>query len=98
MTIVIHADADSAEWIELKYNLMDKYKMADNSDSQFILGMKIERDGKSLKITQQLQINKVLNEFNMADCKPKSTPSEVSKLTKGDCPQTDDEIAEMKSV
>jgi hypothetical protein len=34
----------------------------------------------------------------MADCKPKSTPSEVSKLTKADCPQTDEEIAEMKSV
>ena len=96
--IAIHSPADCNQWNRLKSQLMAKYKMTDNSESQFILGMKIERNDRSLTITQQLQVSKVLSEFNMSDCKSKNTPSEVLKLTKADCPQTAEETEAMKSV
>lgn len=98
--IVIHSSNDNNEWNELKKNLMNTYKMKDNSnkDTQLILGMRIIRDSNSLKISQELQINKALKEFNMENCKEKFTPSEILKLTEADCPQTDEETLKMKNI
>ena len=96
--VIIHSANDNNEWKQLKAKFMAKYKMTDNKNAQFILGMKLERASDSLTITQELQINKVLKQFNMEDCKMKSTPSEVLKLTAADCPTTEQDKSAMQSV
>lgn len=96
--IVIHSPQDNDEWCELKMNFMKKYKIKDNRSANFILGMKIERGINSLKISQELQVNKVLKQFDMINCKSRDTPSEIAKLTQVDCPTTEVEIMKMKQL
>jgi Reverse transcriptase (RNA-dependent DNA polymerase)/gag-polypeptide of LTR copia-type/GAG-pre-integrase domain/Integrase core domain len=94
--IVIHSPQDNAEWDKLKEQFKNKYKIKDNKNSNFILGMRIERGGNSLKISQPLQIDKVLKEFEMDNCKSKDTPSELLKLSEADCPITEDDKLKME--
>jgi hypothetical protein len=79
-------------------NFMKKYKIKDTRSANFILGMKIERGVNSLKISQELQVNKVLKQFDMINCKSRDTPSEIAKLTQVDCPTTEVEIMKMKQL
>ena len=86
--IVIHSREDNDEWNKLKQNFEQKYKVKDNTNSNFLLGTKIERGNKSMRITQELQIAKTLKQFDMENCKAKGTPSETLRLTQSDCPST----------
>ena len=86
--IVIHSREDNDEWNKLKQNFEQKYKVKDNTNSNFLLGTKIERGNKSMRITQELQIAKTLKQFDMENCKAKGTSSETLRLTQSDCPST----------
>lgn len=75
--------------------------MKDIGEAHYILGMKITRDRLNGKLwmDQELYINNVLKKFNMSDCKPVSTPVDVNqKISKELCPQTEEEIDEMKKI
>lgn len=69
-----------------KKQLKDEFKMNDLCPSNHILGMKITRnlDGK-FTLDQSSYIKKILDKFNMSDCKPCQTPMEVGlKLEKSE--------------
>ena len=74
---------------KLKGLLSSAFKMKDLGTAWKILGMKIKRDLKNVKLwlTQTKYANKVLARFNMEDCKPISTPlAPHFKLSSTFCP------------
>ncbi|GKF15117.1 retrovirus-related pol polyprotein from transposon TNT 1-94 [Tanacetum coccineum] len=61
---------------KLKAQLAREFKMKDLGPANKILGMQIHRDRVSRKIwlSQKSYVKKILQRFNMQDCKPISTP------------------------
>lgn len=69
-----------------KKKLMEEFDMNDLGTAHHILGMKIEKtaDGR-FTLDQSSYIKKILDKFNMSDCKASKTPLEVGiKLEKED--------------
>lgn len=69
----------------LKHQLMSEFKMTDNGEAKFVLGMEIERDRVSgtISVCQRKYIRDVLDRFGMSDCNPVSTPVDINqKLSK----------------
>ena len=64
-----------------KASLCKKFDMIDQGEVHYILGMSIkrERDTKTLYISQQSYQEKVLERFEMENCKPVSTPLEPGR-------------------
>jgi len=86
---------------KLKESLHSEYEMKDLGEAKFVLGIEIERDRtrRVIYLNQQQYIENVLERFNMSECKPASTPMDVSvRLTKSQAPATDNEKQEMASV
>ena len=70
--------ADIVKHFKSKYSIKEQ-------PADWWLGLKVDHDRVkgTLKISQEQQIRKVLEQFNMSDCKPASTPAEPnSKLIK----------------
>jgi hypothetical protein len=99
LIILYHKD-DEKEWLECKKELIRAFKMKDLNDAEWILGIRITRDraSRTIKLDHEIQINKTLDNFQMSDCKVVATPSEVRKLTKADCPSTQQQKDEMSKV
>lgn len=71
----------------IKEKLMEEFDITDLGTADCVLGMKIIRthDGNIL-LNQSSYIKRILEKFNMFNCKPAATPMEVGlKLQKGDC-------------
>ena len=64
-----------------KEALCRRFKMDDRGEAHYLLGMLIKRDrkAKTLSISQQSYIEKVLKRFGMEFCKPIATPLESGK-------------------
>lgn len=62
-----------------KNYLMNRFCMTDLKDIKLFLGIRIMREENKITLDQSAYIRIILNKFNMADCKPISTPLE-SKL------------------
>ena len=64
-----------------KASLCKKFDMIDQGEVHYILGMSIkrDRDTKTLYISQQSYLEKVLERFEMENCKPVSTPLEPGR-------------------
>lgn len=85
----------------IKERLRSAFKMTDNGEARFILGMHIERDRRAgiIKIHQHKYLKEVLERFHMADCNPVSTPADTNvKLTKEMAPTDAAERREMETV
>ena len=68
-----------------KKDMQKRFEMQDLGEASHILGIKIsrEREKRILRISQQNYLEKVLERFQMKDCKPVATPIEPdNKLTK----------------
>ena len=67
---------DTSQIAQLKRALKKQYKMTDLGPVQRFLGLRITRDCsvQTIDIDQEEYIQSVLEHFNMADCKPASTP------------------------
>ena len=79
----------------LKRKLAKSFTMKDLGAAKQILGMRITRDMKNLKLTlfQGEYIEKVLQRFRMQNEKPVSTPlANHFKLSKETCPETQEKI------
>jgi hypothetical protein len=89
---------DTAEWNHYKAQLSQKYTIKDLGNAEWILGMKITRDRSKriLCLDQEVYINKVLQLFNMNECKSSHTPEELEKLSDKDCPKKEEEKEHMK--
>nr|GEV47690.1 hypothetical protein [Tanacetum cinerariifolium] len=86
---------------KLKAQLAREFEMKDLGPANKILGMQIYRDRVSRKIwlSQKSYVRKILQRFNMQDCKPISTsfPTNV-KLSSKMSPSSEKEMMEMSRV
>ncbi|GJS36660.1 retrovirus-related pol polyprotein from transposon TNT 1-94 [Tanacetum coccineum] len=86
---------------KLKAQLAREFKMKDLGPANKILGMQIHRDRVSRKIwlSQKSYVKKILQRFNMQDCKPISTPFATNiKLSSKMSPSSEKERMEMSRV
>ena len=65
----------------LKKIIADKFKIRDLGPIKFILGIKVEREGESLFLSQENYISTILDRFGMTNCKLSATPMPI-KLEK----------------
>ena len=75
--------------------------MKDMSKATYILRVKIDRDRskKLLFLSQETYIKRILERFNMSDCKPMATPiSKGQTLSLKMCPKTPEELKAMARV
>ena len=59
---------------EVKCELKLKFKMSDFGKLSYFLGIQFKFEGNSVKMTQSLYLQKILERFGMQDCKPRKTP------------------------
>ncbi|GJT46274.1 retrovirus-related pol polyprotein from transposon TNT 1-94 [Tanacetum coccineum] len=86
---------------KLKAQLAREFEMKDLGPANKILGMQIHRDRVSRKIwlSQKSYVKKILQRFNMQDCKPISTPFPTDvKLSSKMSPSNEKERMEMSRV
>jgi hypothetical protein len=78
--------------IEIKAALLKAFDAHDLGPAEFFLGMTIERDRvkRTIKLGQERAIKDLLDKYDMADCKTKSTPlSSIPGADDGDPLDTD---------
>ena len=95
------AGSDMQEIANLKQKLSEQFEMKDLGAAKQILGMRIKRDtnSRTLLLSQDKYINKVLSRFNMQNAKVVSTPLGVHfRLSKEQSPKTEEERAYMAKV
>ena len=63
---------------DIKTNLNEKFKMKDLNKLKWFLGIEFNCEKDCITINQTKYITKILNKFHMLDCKPKSTPCNLS--------------------
>ena len=61
---------------EAKRMLKERFHMKDMGRLSYFLGIHFEQKGEFVKMNQKSYISKVLERFEVSDCKPKPTPSE----------------------
>jgi len=86
---------------ELKEELKKHFKLRDLGPTEFLLGVKIERDRShhTLHLSQHQYILDILSRFGFESCSPVSTPLNPGvKLTQEQAPRTPSEVEEMHSV
>jgi hypothetical protein len=82
----------------VKKKLSKMYTVKDLGEAEYFLGVKIERESSTVKLTRTLYVKSVLDRFGMLDCKPAETPlsNPVSLMIKQ--PRTEAEVSQMKDV
>jgi hypothetical protein len=88
---ILLAGNDAEMIITTKEWLSSNFEMKDMGEADYILGVKIFRDRskKILDLSQQTYIKKVLERFQMSDCKPIDTPiAKNESLSQNMCPKT----------
>lgn len=79
-------------------DLKKEFKIT-TSDVSCFVGLEIEQHKDQIIVHQRGYIRRMLEKFQMQDCKPATTPAEGKvKLTKGMAPRSDQERTQMSSV
>jgi hypothetical protein len=68
---------DHDEWLNDKQKLMQKYEMTDLGNVEHILGMKVQRTGDSIKISQDVYVDDKLKEYGFENTRTVNSPEEV---------------------
>ena len=64
-----------------------------------ILGIKVKRTKKRIRISQRAYVKKMLEKFSMANCKSKLIPLTVETfLSTNDLPTNEKKVSEMKNI
>lgn len=87
--------------VSLKEKLSQKFDMKDLGEARYLLGMNITRNRKTGKVwlNQTTYIHRILQKFGMNECKPVSTPFDLSnKLSDKMKPRDSEESAEMDKI
>ena len=101
MLIVLNS---KSKLVEIKLGLAQHFKVKDLGEVKFLLGIEVsqvsrDRQAGVIKLSQQAYIERLLEQFNLQDVKPASTPlSPGIRLTQDDCPTTDEGKADMANV
>jgi hypothetical protein len=74
---------DVAELEADKRKLMEAYKVKDLGEAALVLGMRVTRDreARTLKLDQQVYVDKLLEEYGMVEVKTSLTPEQPSAST-----------------
>lgn len=84
---------------KVKDILMSKYEIKDLGRVSYLLGIKIEYKDECMELSQRVYIDKLLNEYNMNECKCVKTPIEVGmQLSENNSPQCEEDRKEMMNV
>lgn len=86
---------------ELKAQLSHEFDMKDLGSAKKILGMEIQRDRRAgtLFLSQKSYIEKILEKYNLSNCKSVATPfASHFKLSSRQCPVTEDEKEYMSHI
>ena len=84
-----------------KTALQERFTMTDMGELNWFLGMKVSwaPDRSWIKLDQSQYIRQVLERFEMTNCHEKGSPLPSGPpLSKEDCPQTDEQKADMANV
>ncbi|CAL0304779.1 unnamed protein product [Lupinus luteus] len=95
------ASRDKSLIRKLKIQLNNEFEMKELGATKKILGMEIHRDRQAGKLflSQEKYIERVLERFNMNNCKPVSTPLAAHfKLSLDLCPHTEEEMERMSHI
>jgi hypothetical protein len=95
------ASNDLEEIKSLKLDMSKRFATKDLGEARKILGMRIHRDREKRKLwlSQTEYVDKVLERFEMSDCKPVTTPlAGHFKLSKRNSPRNDEERVRMEGV
>ncbi|WVZ14807.1 hypothetical protein V8G54_012373 [Vigna mungo] len=98
---ILIASSDRGMIGETKARLADAFEMKELGEARRILGIDIKRDrsGGNLFLSQECYLQKVISRYRMAESKMASTPvGQDLKLTKEQCPKTEEERKKMESV
>ena len=71
--LVITGDDSLIKWT--KTILAKQFDMKDLGDIKYLLGIQITRDQSGIYLSQSTFITKILEKFNMSNCKPNVTPA-----------------------
>jgi hypothetical protein len=84
--------------LSVKKQLSKMYTVKDLGETEYFLGVKIERESSTVKLTQTSYVKSVLDRFGMLECKPAQTPTSdpVSLMIKQ--PRSEAEVSQMKDV
>ncbi|WVZ00942.1 hypothetical protein V8G54_027011 [Vigna mungo] len=98
---ILIASSDRGMIGETKAKLADAFEMKELGEARRILGIDIkrERPGGNLFLSQECYLQKVISRYQMAESKIANTPvGQHLKLTKEQCPKTEEERKKMESV
>lgn len=85
----------------VKDHLSAQYQMKDMGEAQYVLGIQITRDRqkRTLSLCQTAYIENILKRHRMENCGSEPTPLSIdARLSKEDCPKTEEQKQEMKIV
>ena len=68
---------------ETKRMMHERFKMKDLGKLSYFLGIEFEQGDGYVKMNQRKYIEKILEKYDMNDCKPRSTPSEQKPDERG---------------
>jgi hypothetical protein len=98
---LLMASGDKGMMERLKTALMGRFKMTDMGELKHFMAIQMvrNRSNRTIWLSQHRYIAQTIKNFGLEDCKPISTPQDISvKLTKAMEPQNDEEIKEMSTI
>ena len=98
---ILLASSDLGLLHETKRMLSKNFDMKDLGEASFVLGIEIHRNRscRLLGLSQRAYVDRILERFNMQQCKPGIAPvCKGDKLSLSQCPHSDIEKAQMKNV
>ena len=98
---ILLASSDLGLLYETKRMLSKNFDMKDLGEASFVLGIEIHRNRSCglLGLSQRAYVDRILERFNMQQCKPGIAPvCKGDKLSLLQCPHSDFEKAQMKNV
>jgi len=96
---VIVLTNDKQQYLNVVSELSKSFKLKDLGKLSYCLGIQFSQTDNSITMNQSKYINDLLVKFNMVDCKPVVSPMDPNcKFNNELCPQTEQEMLQMKNV
>jgi hypothetical protein len=95
---ILVASSSEQAVLTTKSSLQALYTIKDLGRVEYFLGVKIEREGNCLKLSQQSYFHSVLDRYGMQDCKPVISPMVQSSDLMSKGPRSDSEASRMAGV
>lgn len=84
---------------EIAEKIGKEYEIRDLGKLSYFLGISVHQTEHEICLSQQAYVRSLIEEYGLQDCRPSHTPLEPGiKLSKEDCPVTDEERNAMKNV